>query len=179
MSLSWHLANIKRKPVYLVLFFSLSRRVTLHTRSRKINPVFTLPYSHMYVLQPPTITTVACATTPSECGNYTRGNGGSCVIIMEQTIVQRSYNAFAVRVQAERGRERRVVPASETDEGDLCIEMRIRLKSDGLMSNLLSQLIKVRTRRIINDCKRGSTMGREGMRRFCSRGGHQNSPFRG
>ena len=75
------------------------------------------------------------------------------MIIIEQTMVQRSYNAFAVRVQAERGRERRVVPASETDEGDLCIEMRIRLKSDGLMSNLLSQLIKVRTRRRINDCK--------------------------
>ena len=69
------------------------------------------------------------------------------MVIMEKTVVQRSYNAFAVRVQAEGGRERRVVPARETDEGDLCIEMRIRLHNNGLMSNLLSQLIKVRTRR--------------------------------
>ena len=76
------------------------------------------------------------------------------MVIMEQTLVQRSYNAFAVRVQAEWGRERRVVPAEETDEGDLCIEMRIRLHSDGLMSNLLSQLIKVRTRTGVKYCER-------------------------
>ena len=61
----------------------------------------------------------------------------------EQTIVQRAYNAFAVRVMSEDGKVRRVLPANETTEGDLCIEMRIRLYNDGLMSNLLSQLIKV------------------------------------
>ena len=36
------------------------------------------------------------------------------------------------------------MPAGDTDEGDLCIEMRIRLYPDGLMSNLLLQLTKVR-----------------------------------
>lgn len=56
--------------------------------------------------------------------------------------MQRSYNAFAVRVLDEEG-GRRVVHASETTDGDLCIEMRIRLYPDGLMSNVLSQLIKV------------------------------------
>ena len=60
--------------------------------------------------------------------------------------MQRSYNAFAVRVQGEEGVDRRVVPAGETGEGELCIEMRIRLYSDGLMSSLLLQLIKVRRR---------------------------------
>ena len=60
-----------------------------------------------------------------------------------KTVVQRSYNAFAVRVQGKKDEGRLVVPASETTEGDLCVEMRIRLYSDGLMSNLLSQLIKV------------------------------------
>ena len=60
--------------------------------------------------------------------------------------MQRSYNAFAVRVQGEEGTKRRVVPANETDEGELCIEMRIRLYPDGLMSSLLLQLIKVRRR---------------------------------
>ena len=59
-------------------------------------------------------------------------------------MVQRSYSAYAVRVQGEEGTKRRVVPAGDTDEGDLCIEMRIRLYPDGLMSNLLLQLIKVR-----------------------------------
>ena len=62
--------------------------------------------------------------------------------------MQRSYNAFAVRVQGEEGTERRVVPANETDEGELCIEMWIRLYPDGLMSSLLLQLIKVRRRKI-------------------------------
>lgn len=37
----------------------------------------------------------------------------------------------------------RVVPARETEDGVLCVEMRIRIYPDGLMSNLLSQLIKV------------------------------------
>lgn len=60
--------------------------------------------------------------------------------------MQRSYNAFAVRVQGEEGSERRIVPASETDEGELCIEMRIRLYPDGLMSGVLLRLIKVRRR---------------------------------
>ena len=59
-------------------------------------------------------------------------------------MVQRSYNAFAVRVQGQEGVDRRVVPAGETGEGELCIEMRIRLYSDGLMSSQLSRLIKVR-----------------------------------
>lgn len=57
--------------------------------------------------------------------------------------MQRAYNAFAVRVQGEEGIDRRVVPAGETSEGELCIEMRIRLYSDGLMSSQLLQLIKV------------------------------------
>eukprot|EP00904_Undaria_pinnatifida_P011388 jgi/Undpi1/737/HiC_scaffold_10.g04201.m1 len=48
------------------------------------------------------------------------------------TVVQRSYNAFAVRV----------VPASLSSEGELCIEMRIRIYPDGAMSNLLLQLVK-------------------------------------
>lgn len=61
--------------------------------------------------------------------------------------MQRSYNAFAVRVLGEEG-ERRVVHASETTDGELCIEMRIRLYPDGLMSNVLSQLIKVSARRL-------------------------------
>ena len=60
--------------------------------------------------------------------------------------MQRSYNAFAVRLQGEKGTKRRAVPAIETDEGELCIEMRIKLYPDGPMSNLLLQLIKVRRR---------------------------------
>ena len=60
--------------------------------------------------------------------------------------MKRSYNAFAVRVQGKKGGKRRVVPARETDEGELCIEMWIRLYPDGMMSGLLLQLIKVRRR---------------------------------
>lgn len=60
-------------------------------------------------------------------------------------MVQRAYNAFAVRVLSDEGERPAVVPATETMEGVLCIEMRIRLYPDGLMSSLLSQLIKVLT----------------------------------
>lgn len=59
-------------------------------------------------------------------------------------MVQRSYNAFAVRVQGGEGNKRQVVPAGETSEGELCIEMRIRIYPDGSMSKLLLQLLKVR-----------------------------------
>lgn len=59
-------------------------------------------------------------------------------------MVQRSYNAYAVRVQTEEGTKQRVVPAGDTSEGELYIEMRIRLYPDGLMSNLLLRLIQVR-----------------------------------
>ena len=83
---------------------------------------------------------------------------------MEKTVVQRSYDAFAVCIQAKEGKERRVVPASDTNEGDLCIEMRIRLHSDGLMSNLLSQLIKVRARRRMRDFE-GNVLGGGGVLR--------------
>ncbi|CAB1109757.1 unnamed protein product [Ectocarpus sp. CCAP 1310/34] len=58
------------------------------------------------------------------------------------TVVERAYNAFAVRVLDEEGK-RRVVPALESSEGVLCVEMRIRLYPDGLMSGLLARLIKV------------------------------------
>lgn len=77
-------------------------------------------------------------------------------------MIQRSYNAYAVRVQdtnpnptaggmmgglshgADKGAGTlRVVPASETKEGVLCIEMRIRLYNDGAMSKLLEKLAKV------------------------------------
>eukprot|EP00904_Undaria_pinnatifida_P011028 jgi/Undpi1/7055/HiC_scaffold_21.g09529.m1 len=70
-------------------------------------------------------------------------------------VVQRSYNAFAVRVQESlastprRGVKvagstaagtRTVVPAGKTTEGTLCIELRIRLHQDGTMSKLLENL---------------------------------------
>ena len=58
-------------------------------------------------------------------------------------MVQRSYNAFAVRVQDREATKRKVVPASLSSEGELCIEMRIRIYPDGAMSNLLLQLVKV------------------------------------
>lgn len=38
----------------------------------------------------------------------------------------------------------KVIPATETTEGLLCIEMRIRLYHDGAMSQLLERLAKVR-----------------------------------
>lgn len=72
--------------------------------------------------------------------------------------MQRAYNAFAVRVQdtepptpggGVRGGggtgagTRRIVPAGETAEGMLCIEMRIRLYHDGAMSKLLEKLANV------------------------------------
>lgn len=78
-------------------------------------------------------------------------------------MIQRSYNAYAVRVQnlessptpgggmggLTYGGDKaagilRVVPASQTSEGILCIEMRIRLYSDGTMSQLLERLAKVK-----------------------------------
>eukprot|EP00904_Undaria_pinnatifida_P011031 jgi/Undpi1/7058/HiC_scaffold_21.g09532.m1 len=71
-------------------------------------------------------------------------------------VVQRSYNAFPVRVQdtlastTSRGvtgagaragsGTRTVTPAGETTEGTLCIELRIRLHRDGTMSKLLDNL---------------------------------------
>lgn len=85
-----------------------------------------------------------------------------------QGVVQRAYNAFAVRVQftsansaGNRGGEqvtaaaaaaagvvrRKVMPAEETTEGLLCIEMRIRLYHDGAMSQLLEKLAHVSGRR--------------------------------
>ncbi|CAM9875878.1 unnamed protein product [Sphacelaria rigidula] len=82
-----------------------------------------------------------------------------------QGVVQRAYNAFAVRVKLASGSEstpvsprdagagdeggppgsgargeRQVVPANETTEGILCIEMRIRHYHDGAMSQLLEKL---------------------------------------
>eukprot|EP00903_Cladosiphon_okamuranus_P015565 g14370.t1 len=68
-------------------------------------------------------------------------------------VIQRSYNAYAVRVQglgdggvagsgnATSGTPK-VIPAKETTEGLLCIEMRIRLYHDGAMSQLLERLAK-------------------------------------
>lgn len=76
-----------------------------------------------------------------------------------QGVVQRSYNAFAVRVQDSvppapgRGVEgaggtgagtRTIIPAGKTTEGTLCIELRIRLHQDGTMSKLLENLANVR-----------------------------------
>lgn len=73
---------------------------------------------------------------------------------MKQGVIQRSYNAYAVRVQgmgnggvggsgkAASGMPK-VTPAKETTEGLLCIEMRIRLYHDGAMSQLLERLAKV------------------------------------
>lgn len=66
-----------------------------------------------------------------------------------QGVLQRAYNAFAVRVatpsatsEASVGLpgQRRIVPADESSEGELCIEMRIRLYEDGAMSKLLDSL---------------------------------------
>lgn len=77
-------------------------------------------------------------------------------------MVQRSYNAWAVRVKdssesptpgammggLSQGSDKgpgtlKVVPAGETKAGVLCIEMRIRLYNDGAMSKLLESLAKV------------------------------------
>ncbi|CAM9646245.1 unnamed protein product, partial [Sphacelaria rigidula] len=52
---------------------------------------------------------------------------------------------FNMRVAQEDGKEgvpRKVVPISDSTEGEACIEMRIRIYSDGAMSTLLMQLIK-------------------------------------
>lgn len=38
---------------------------------------------------------------------------------------------------------RKVVPAAETTEGMLCLEVRVRLYRDGAMSKLLEKLAKV------------------------------------
>eukprot|EP00752_Nemacystus_decipiens_P002581 g2416.t2 len=83
-----------------------------------------------------------------------------------QGVVQRSYNAYAVRVQdtnpfnqpqtpgggiglggLSHGGDKgagtlKVIPASQTNEGILCIEMRIRLYHDGAMSKILEKLAK-------------------------------------
>lgn len=89
----------------------------------------------------------------------------------KQGVVQRAYNAFPVRVKlasspdssasgdrngavvsgaaggaavaAATAAERKVVPANETSEGTLCIEMRIRHYHDGAMSQLLEKLANV------------------------------------
>lgn len=82
-----------------------------------------------------------------------------------QSLVQRAYNAYAVRVVdepsdaspsggAQKAVEKRVVQiedptnqggagAGRTQAGELCIELRIRLYNDGAMSKLLEQLAKV------------------------------------
>ncbi|CAM9831972.1 unnamed protein product [Ectocarpus sp. 4 AP-2014] len=71
-------------------------------------------------------------------------------------VVQRAYNAFAVRlvdvepptpggrVAWSKGSAKlpKIVPAGETTEGILCIEMRIRMYHDGAMSKLLEKLSK-------------------------------------
>lgn len=80
-----------------------------------------------------------------------------------QGVIQRSYNAYAVRVQGATdlgtpggnlgkvagGETPRIVPAKETTEGLLCIEMRIRLYHDGAMSQLLEKLANVRAWRFL------------------------------
>lgn len=85
-----------------------------------------------------------------------------CFVLL-QGVIQRSYNAYAVRVRdtnpvptpgrgfgglvqgADKGGGTlKIVPANETTHGVLCIEMRIRLYSDGAMSKLLENLAKVR-----------------------------------
>ncbi|CBJ27734.1 peroxidase [Ectocarpus siliculosus] len=71
-------------------------------------------------------------------------------------VVQRPYNAFAVRLldvepptpggrvawSKTSAKLPKVVPAEETTEGVLCIEMRIRMYHDGAMSKLLEKLSK-------------------------------------
>ncbi|CAM9174754.1 unnamed protein product, partial [Laminaria digitata] len=85
---------------------------------------------------------------PGRAGALVNAMEGVCHFNMRvaqeagMSVVQRAYNAFAVRVQGEESIDRRAVPAGETGEGELCIEMRIRLYSDGLMSSQLLQLIK-------------------------------------
>ncbi|CAM9611990.1 unnamed protein product, partial [Ascophyllum nodosum] len=82
---------------------------------------------------------------------------GVCYVNM-QGVIQRAYNAYAVRVQGLEpttpGGERvdgdkagglgagelRILPARETSEGMLCVETRIRLYPDGAMSKLLDEL---------------------------------------
>lgn len=84
------------------------------------------------------------------------------VAINHQGVIQRSYNAYAVRVQdssspptpggglgglphgGDKGAGTlKIVPAGQTTEGVLCIEMRIRLYHDGAMSKILEKLAKV------------------------------------
>ncbi|CAM9738875.1 unnamed protein product, partial [Ectocarpus fasciculatus] len=77
-------------------------------------------------------------------------------------VIQRSYNAYAVRVRdtnptpaaggmimggLSHGSDKgagtlKVIPANQTTDGVLCIEMRIRLYHDGAMSKLLERLAK-------------------------------------
>lgn len=84
---------------------------------------------------------------------------------MAQTVIQRAYNASAVRVideqsddsshgEVQKAEKRELIPVEDPsceDEpvagdrmgGQLCIEMRICLYDDGTMSKLLEQLAKV------------------------------------
>lgn len=95
-----------------------------------------------------------------------------------QGVVQRSYNAYAVRVQdanqfgqpqtpggglglgglthgSDKGAGTlKVIPAGQTTEGILCIEMRIRLYHDGAMSKILEKLAKVGWGGGLRDCVR-------------------------
>ena len=76
-----------------------------------------------------------------------------------QGVIQRAYNAFAIRVHGVapptpgggvkplRGKGVEavtVVPARDSTEGMLCIEMWIRLYADGAMSKLLDKLADLR-----------------------------------
>ncbi|CAM9823746.1 unnamed protein product, partial [Discosporangium mesarthrocarpum] len=80
---------------------------------------------------------------PGQAQSLVQAITGICYFNMRITrasgqVVQRSYNAYAVRVQfGKKGEVVSVLPAAETEEGELCVEMRIRLYSDGSMSNLL------------------------------------------
>lgn len=78
-----------------------------------------------------------------------------------QSMVERSYNAYAVKVQDAspsttdsasvystlNGNIKSVVPVGdahgESAEGDLCVEIRVRLYHDGVMSKLLERLTNV------------------------------------
>lgn len=71
-----------------------------------------------------------------------------------QAVLQRSYTAFAVRLLGENyapsanGRllraSHKIVPANDSDEGDICIELRIRRYGDGAMSKMLERIAKVK-----------------------------------
>ncbi|CAM9216757.1 unnamed protein product [Sphacelaria rigidula] len=105
---------------------------------------------------------------PGEAQNLARAISGVCHVEMRiprrggESLVQRSYNAYAVRVldaspgtaaaisarHTLNGVPKIVVPARDMEEGegsdgDLCVEMRIRLYDDGAMSKLLKRLATV------------------------------------